>query len=79
MLITFAGMTMISAGQAQAAAVNTYAQVTVQEDDTLWGLIEEHNPNANIDVRSAVYDVCEINDIDAGDIQPGDTLFIPVY
>ncbi len=79
MVITFAGMTLVSAGHAEASAVNTYAQVTIQEDDTLWGLVERFNPDANIDIQSAVYDICEINDIDAGDIRPGDVIFIPVY
>lgn len=79
MVITFAGMTLVSAGHAEAAAVNTYAQVTIQEDDTLWGLVERFNPDANIDIQSAVYDICEINDINAGDIRPGDVIFIPVY
>ena len=79
MILTFAGFTLASAGRADAAAVHTYAQVTVTENDTLWSLAERCNPDANIDIRSAVYDICEVNDIDAGDIRPGDTLFIPVY
>ena len=79
MILTFAGFTLISAGQADAAAVHTYAQVTVQENDTLWELASRCNPDASFDISSAVYDICEINDIDAGDIRPGDTLFIPVY
>ena len=79
MILTFAAFTIIGSGRADAAAVHTYAQVTVSESDTIWGLVEKYNPDGNIDVRRAIYDVCEINDIDAGDIQAGDTLFIPVY
>ncbi len=79
MIIAFAGYTVISSGKAEAAAVNTYAQVTVQENDSLWGLVEKFNPDANIDVQSVIYDIYEINDIEAGSIQPGDTIFIPVY
>ena len=79
MIFAFATFTVLGSGSASAAAVHTYAQVTVSENDTLWGLIEKYNPDGRVNVRSAIYDVCEINDIDAGDIQPGDTLFIPVY
>ena len=79
MILTFAAFTIIGSGRADAAAAHTYAQVTVSESDTIWGLVEKYNPDGKVDVRSAIYDVCEINDIDAGDIQAGDTLFIPVY
>ena len=79
MILSFAAFTVLGTGRAEASSARTYAQVTVSEDDTLWGLVEKYNPDGRVNVRSAIYDVCEINDIDAGDIQPGDTLFIPVY
>ena len=79
MVIVFAGYTAIGAGNAEAAAVRTYVQVTIDEGDSLWSIVERCNKDANIDVQSAIYDVYEINDIDAADIQPGDKLFIPVY
>lgn len=80
MILSFAAFTVFGgSGQASASSARTYAQVTVSENDTLWDLIEKYNPDGRINVRSAIYDVCEINDVDAGDIQPGDTLFIPVY
>jgi nucleoid-associated protein YgaU len=79
MITVFAGYTVIGAGNAEAAAVRTYVQVTIDEGDSLWSIVERCNKDANIDVQSAIYDVYEINDIDAADIQPGDKLFIPVY
>ena len=79
MIIVFAGYTVIGAGNAEAAAVRTYVQVTIDEGDSLWSIVERCNKDAHIDVQSAIYDVYEINDIDAADIQPGDKLFIPVY
>ena len=79
MITVFAGYTMIGAGNAQAAATRTYVQVTIDEGDSLWSIIERCNKDSHIDVQSAIYDVYEINDIDAADIQPGDKLFIPVY
>ena len=79
MVIVFAGYTAIGAGNAEAAAVRTYVQVTVDEGDNLWNIVERCNKDANIDVQSVIYDVYDINDIDAADISPGDKLFIPVY
>ena len=79
MIIIFAGYTVIGAGNAEAAAVRTYVQVTIDEGDSLWSIVERCNMDAHIDVQSAIYDVYEINDIDAADIQPGDKLFIPIY
>lgn len=77
--ITFAAYSLAGAADAQAADVRTYRQVTIQEDDNLWNLVERYNPDANINVRDAVYDIYEINDIDANDIHPGDEIFIPIY
>ena len=79
MVIVFAGYTAIGAGNAEAAAVRSYVQVTIDEGDNLWSIVERCNKDAHIDVQSAIYDVYEINDIDAADIQSGDKLFIPVY
>ena len=79
MITVFAGYTIIGAGNAEAAAVRNYVQVTVDEGDSLWSIVERCNKGSVIDVQSAVYDVYEINDIDAADVSPGDKLFIPVY
>lgn len=79
MIITFAGISIVGAADAQAADIRTYRQVVIQEDDNLWNIVERYNPDANINVRDAVYDIYEINDIDADDIQPGDEIFVPIY
>ena len=79
MVIVFAGYTAIGAGNAEAAAVRSYVQVTIDEGDNLWSIVERCNKDSHIDVQSAIYDVYDINDIEAADIQPGDKLFIPIY
>ena len=78
-IVIFAGYSIMGISDANAAAVRTYKQVVIQDGDNLWNLIESYNPGTHIDVRDAIYDVYEINDIDAADIQPGDKLFIPIY
>ena len=79
MIIIFAGISIVGAADAQAADIKTYRQVVIQEDDNLWNIVERYNPDASINVRDAVYDIYDINDIDADDIQPGDTIFVPIY
>ena len=78
-MVIFAGYCIIGAADADAAAVRTYAQVTVSEGDNLWSIVEQYNPDSNINIQSAIYDIYEINDITAEDLQPGDTIFVPVY
>ena len=79
MILVFAGYSVAGAADAEAATVRNYVQVTISEGDSLWSIVERYNEDAHIDVQSVIYDVYEINDIDAADIQPGDKLFIPVY
>ena len=79
MIIAFAGISIVGAADAEASDIRTYRQVVIQEDDNLWNLVERYNPDANINIRDAVYDIYEINDIDADDIHPGDEIFIPIY
>ena len=79
MILVFAGYGIIGAADAEAATVRTYAQVTISEGDSLWSIVERYNKDAHIDVQSVIYDIYEINDIDAADIQPGDKIFVPVY
>ena len=79
MIIVFAGYSLLNISQAQAASAYTYERVVVQDSDTLWGLAEMYNPDADVSYRDSVYDICSVNDISAEDIHPGDVLFIPVY
>ena len=39
MILIFAGYSIIGATQAQAAAIRTYKQVTIQDGDNLWNLV----------------------------------------
>ena len=79
MILIFAGYSVIGAADAEAASVRNYVQVTITEGDNLWSIVERYNQDAHIDVQSVIYDIYEINDIDADDIQPGDEIFIPIY
>lgn len=49
----------------------------VKQRDTLWDIAEE-NCNLTEDVRITVFRITEYNNISAGEIQPGDIIYIPV-
>jgi LysM repeat protein len=46
----------------------------VQPGDTLWSIASR---NASGDPREAVWRLQQRNDVDAGDLQPGDVLVLP--
>ena len=79
MTIIFAGYGLFGLGHADAETHVDYVQVKIQDDDTLWNIVETYNPDSDINIRSALYDIYDINDISAGDIHPGDVILIPVY
>ena len=79
MIAVFSIYAVMGAGKADAATVRTYTQVAVGEDDNLWSIVEQYNPDANISIRDALYDVYEINGITADSIRPGDKIFVPIY
>lgn len=79
LIIAFAGYGLLNIGKAEAAQVSTYAQVVIQQDDTLWDIATSYNPNYHGDTRNLVHEIYEINDINASDVHPGDVIFVPVY
>lgn len=79
MLTILAAYAISGSGKADAAALTRYATVTVQENDTLWDIVETYNSGSNIDTRSALYDLYDINDKDEADIKPGDVILVPIY
>lgn len=76
--ITFAGFSLLSAGQAEASAPVRYAKVVIQENDTLWNIASSYNPEQS-DIRELVHEIYDFNNIDANNLQPGDIVYVPVY
>ncbi len=55
-----------------------YQTVRVRSGDTLWSLAAEYT-DQNTDIRHIIYEIKEINNIgDAGELQPGILLQIPI-
>lgn len=77
MTLIFTTYTLLGFADTEAAATETYKVVQVKDNDTLWTIADEYcDPHA--DIRDTVAEICEINDISADQIQPGDTVVVPV-
>lgn len=53
-----------------------YKEVKVQSGDTLWKIARTYGDPSR-DVREIVYEICDINSVEAGSIYPGQTLKVP--
>ena len=77
--IMFAALGVASINSAEAASINTYQQVTIDTNGSLWEVAETHC-KSNMDIRDYIDDICEINDITSNDVlQPGQVIFVPIY
>lgn len=77
-IITFTGYSLLNSSKADASAPVRYEKVVIQENDTLWNIASNYNPEAS-DVRDIVHAIYDYNNIDANNLQPGDIVYVPVY
>ena len=52
-------------------------QVLVQRGDSVWSLAERHG-RPGVDIRSSIYAIKDLNDLDSFVVFPGQTLQIPL-
>ena len=69
--------TALGNNDALALSEQQYIEIQVESGDTLWTIADEFMPD-DMDIREAVYVICDTNDIDADDLYAGQTLSIPV-
>ena len=69
--------TALGFNDALALSEPQYIEIQVESGDTLWTLADEYMPD-DMDIREAVYMICETNDVDAEHLYAGQTLSIPV-
>lgn len=62
---------------ANSATYVDYTEVKVMSGDTLWSIASTYM-NDDSDIRKSVYELCQINDITASQLQAGMTLLVPV-
>ena len=52
-------------------------EVVVAAGDSIWQLVKEHNPDYDGDMRKAVYEVRQLNQLDSACLEIGQSLTIP--
>lgn len=50
--------------------------IQVRSGDTLWALVDDNYDHQG-DIRKAIYEVQQINNLNGGNIQPGQIIYIP--
>ena len=50
----------------------------VMPGDTLWSIAQTYMAD-DLDVRQAVYELCELNNISASNLYAGMTIQVPIY
>ena len=68
--------TVLGMNEATGNTEKSYIKVEVAAGDTLWDIADIYADDS-VDMREAVYQICKINDIKAGDLKEGMTLSIP--
>lgn len=76
LMITAATGLVAGSESADAMTDSAYAEVLVQNGDTLWDLAQSYGPSDQ-DTRVTVHTICEINKTSPEDLQPGQTIMIP--
>ena len=70
--------TLTGINTVSSSSMNQYNQVKVELGDTLWEIASEYGP-ADMDVRKVVHEICQLNDITAGQLEAGQKIIVPVY
>ena len=68
---------LVGSNVAEASKVQKYIQIEVSYGDTLWAIASTYGPE-NQDIRTTIYNICKINNVNASTLQAGDILTIPV-
>ena len=74
--ITFTFNTIIGLNDVNSDTQVTYEKVIVSAGDTLWDIASSYVGD-NGDIRHAIYEICNVNDISADEVYAGEELLIP--
>lgn len=61
-----------------SSSMTEYNLVKIESGDTLWDIASEYAPD-NMDLRQVVYEICDLNEISADQLEAGQKIIIPVY
>jgi LysM repeat protein len=77
LMLTALVVSVTGIGTSRADAAAKPQHITVESGDTIWDIASEYKPE-NTDIRKAVDEICQANDIQADELQAGQDLVIPV-
>lgn len=77
-LITILANFALGFSTASSLTVPQYEEIRIQSGDTLWDIAGRYTDNSQ-DIRSAIHEICQINDISASELYVGMTIKVPVY
>ena len=72
-----AGTTLLGYNNAGGTSMNQYHAVKVEVGDTIWEIASEYGPEHQ-DVRETIHEICDLNEIQADQLQAGQHILIPV-
>lgn len=67
------------APEKKAPVYKYYTAVTVQRDDTLWGIAQEHITEEYSSMNKYMKEICELNNMRTDAVYYGQKLMIPYY
>lgn len=70
--------TMLGFNTVSSSSKDLYNQVQIESGDTLWDIAVEYGPEDS-DVRRTVREICDLNQISADQLHPGQKIIVPVY
>ncbi len=70
--------TLTGINTANSSSMAAYNMVKVESGDTLWDIASEYGPD-NMDLRQVVYEICDLNEISADQLEAGQNIIVPVY
>lgn len=76
LLSTFITTGILGYNEAKSLTKTYYYEVEIQSGDTLWQLAETYMDNGK-DTRENIYDLCELNNIEANQLIIGSNILIP--
>ncbi|MBE6033897.1 MAG: LysM peptidoglycan-binding domain-containing protein [Clostridiales bacterium] len=77
-LFIFMANTVLGLDYASSLTKHEPVQIEIQSGDSLWNIARQYGPN-HMDTRKIVYDICNLNNISADSIYPGQQILIPDY
>ena len=70
--------TLLLIGNIVKKEATVWEEYVVESGDTICGIAQSITPN-DMDYRKTEYDITKVNNIKNALLQPGQTIFVPVY